>query len=128
MLVEGINVPTPGELRTDEEKETDAVVLARVKRGIALLEAKHGPGWVDHIDADTLMMSSGSRCVLGQLYDAVVEDRNYQNGFSVGINALGLVGRADAFGFDHDRGNRHVTYVNLQVAWLREIDERKAAR
>lgn len=55
------------EQRTETEKLYDEAVLARVKAGIAFCEATYGPGWVDKIDMETLCLSDGSRCVLGQL-------------------------------------------------------------
>lgn len=45
----------------------DKAVEARVARGAALLDEKH-PGWDRLIDLETLDMTSGTRCVLGQLY------------------------------------------------------------
>lgn len=39
----------------------------RVAQGVALLD-RVAPGWVDRINVDTLDVSHGGRCVLGQLY------------------------------------------------------------
>lgn len=57
------------EQRTEEEKAIDAVLLARVKRGLAWLEETHGPGWEDKIDLKALQISDVRHCVLGQVYE-----------------------------------------------------------
>lgn len=46
----------------------DALCKARVLRGIALLEEKHGPDWPSKVDLDELDLSSSRSCVLGQVY------------------------------------------------------------
>lgn len=66
--------------RTEEQVEIDAEILARVKRGIALLEEKYGHDWYMMIDLDRLKLSSSTRCVLGQIY----------GDFGQGKEALGL--------------------------------------
>lgn len=53
--------------RTEQEKRYDRRVLQKVRRGMALLEETYGDDWVDQIDLGILDLSSGSRCVLGQL-------------------------------------------------------------
>lgn len=60
--------PSYAQLRTPQQEAIDADCLARVKKGIALLEQQHGPNWADHIDLNTLDLASGFRCVLGQVY------------------------------------------------------------
>lgn len=60
--------PTVSPERTVEQIRVDALVLERVKKGYALLQEKHGDDWVDHIDLRKLDLSSGSCCILGQLY------------------------------------------------------------
>lgn len=60
--------------RTELQKRFDAVVLERVKKGMKLLERRHGADWIDHIDPSTLNLSDGSCCVLGQVYG------EYENG------------------------------------------------
>lgn len=68
--------------RTDLEKEIDAEVLERVKRGIALLQEEHGDGWVEKIDLKTLCLADGARCVLGQIYaDKALEDYGDDDGW-----------------------------------------------
>jgi hypothetical protein len=54
--------------RTPERVAIDEQVLARVKRGIALLEEKHGPNWADGLSLGELDLKDGAHCVLGQLY------------------------------------------------------------
>ncbi len=67
---------TPGERRTEPEKAYDAEVLERV-------------GWVDKIDLETLNLSHGSRCVLGQVY----------GGYDDGVHELAIEGQARLYGF-----------------------------
>lgn len=54
--------------RSEPQKTMDSVVLARVKQGIALLQEQYGDEWVEKINLRSLCLSSGSSCVLGQLY------------------------------------------------------------
>lgn len=117
---------TPGEARSDREKETDARALERVQLGIALLEAKYGVDWVEHIDTSTLVMSDGERCVLGQLYHVNAADTG-RDGFEVGIDELGLEGdyEAQKYGFDRDDLGG-VEYRDLQDAWVAEIAQRRS--
>lgn len=57
----------------------DALCKHRVLRGIALLEAEHGPDWADKVDLDDLDLSSAHSCVLGQLYrGATVPDSSIE--------------------------------------------------
>lgn len=66
---------TFGEDRSATEVLVDAIVLHRVKRGIALLEEEHGPDWASKIDLNELRLCEAECCVLGQLYeDAHVSD------------------------------------------------------
>lgn len=94
----------PGERRTETQKAYDAKVLARVKRGIAWLEKQWGPDWVEHIDLKTLDLTSGSLCVLGQLYGDYAE-ACYRNGLSDG--------RTKGF-YDPDDDR----YPALQACWV----------
>ena len=48
-------------VRTGEE------ALARVRAGVAYLDAKHGPGWDALIDIDRLKIESCRHCILAQL-------------------------------------------------------------
>jgi hypothetical protein len=54
--------------RTEQQKEIDAIILERVQRGLAWLEKKHGPGWEDKIDLETLDLEDVHSCVIGQVY------------------------------------------------------------
>lgn len=56
------------EERTELEKQIDGDILERVKRGLALLEETHGPGWEDKIDMELLDLNSPMFCVLGQVF------------------------------------------------------------
>lgn len=75
------------EQRTEQEKQIDADVLARVKRGLAWLEETHGRGWEDKIDLATLDLTDSSRCVLGQVYAGSVEEGEL--GYTYACYALG---------------------------------------
>ncbi len=66
-------------------------VEVRVKQGMAALDAKYGPGWVDRIDVDTLLLDSACRCVLGQLHRQHSSDSD--------AYARGVI---DLFGFEED--------------------------
>lgn len=96
--------------RTPVQEKLDALILARVKAGIALLEEKHGPDWVDLIDLPTLDLGSANRCVLGQAY----------GDYEYGLARLGLdqtdhdeSDEAIAHGFETDCCG----YEELQKAW-----------
>lgn len=54
--------------RTAMQVLEDAIVKQRVLNGLALLEEKHGDGWVDKIDLETLNLGDEHSCVLGQVY------------------------------------------------------------
>lgn len=99
--------------RSPEQVAVDALVLARVKRGMALLEEKYGPEWASKVDLDILDLGSSSSCVLGQVY----------GDWSEGVEALGLNtdgGDLDDshFGFD-SQGDE--TYAELGRVWVREL-------
>ena len=64
---------------------TTTVLKARVERGAALLDAEQ-PGWAPRIDVVRLNMTSGSECVLGQLFPA----SNIDSGYAAGKRALGI--------------------------------------
>lgn len=108
-------VPTFEEARTEEEKSVDALVKKRVQRGIALLEKKHGPNWVDRVDLETLELMNCENCVLGQLYGR----------YSAGTSALHITFEAPDYGFtirDDDGWGR------LQAAWMDALTPRVEAR
>ena len=60
---------TYDEARSNAEKIADAVLKARILRGMELLKERFGEDWVEHIDIDSLSMHSPDQCVLGQLYE-----------------------------------------------------------
>lgn len=105
--------------RTAEQKAVDALVLARVKRGIALLEEKYGDDWWRKIDLDELDLADSQMCVLGQLY----------GGYSIGCGRLGLAWSSDDECFADTLGAGFVDsgdeYEALQEVWEREIAERQ---
>lgn len=99
--------------RSPEQVAVDALVLARVKRGIALLEERYGPTWVDHMKLSDLDLSSEERCVLGQIY----------GGFSYGIDNLGIDAEESYdFGFDiNTLESPVIPYDAIQEIWEREL-------
>lgn len=52
----------------------DAIVKARVQRGLALLKEKYGDNWVDKIDPKQLDLADSAVCVVGQLYNQRFDD------------------------------------------------------
>lgn len=113
--------------RSAEQVRLDAEVLARVKRGMALLEERFGPGWVDLVDLAALDLVEGDRCVLGQVC----------GGYSNGLDDLGGEDGpwSDAHGFSiysddidgwwpHERDDG---WEVLQRAWELELRPLKDA-
>lgn len=108
--------------RTPEQQAVDALVLARVKRGIALLEKWYGPTWIDRITLEELNLENGSCCVLGQVYGS----------YNRGCDACNLVAFAVYDGYEHTveagfaasyEGENMVDggYDALQEVWEREL-------
>lgn len=89
--------PTYGEMRTRAERVYDSEVRDAVLAGLTVLQDKFGDGWEREINCDTLDMSEGAHCVLGQIYgdyDEGVEqmlDGDYDNDWTVdhGFNTNG---------------------------------------
>lgn len=110
--------------RSKKQKKIDAGVLERVKRGMAWLEEKHGPDWVDHIDMKTLDLESGAACVLGQVYaaEALAEDPEYGEGYQYALDSFFYPeGLDDAdYGFCTKEDEEHLparSWEMLQKAW-----------
>lgn len=90
LTIEEQRVLTFEEQRTPAEKTYDRTVKESVQRGLALLEERHGPDWVDYIDLGSLELSCGARCVLGQVY----------GDFEHGLDEIGVVdGDSGFYGF-----------------------------
>ena len=81
----------------------------RVAQGVALLD-RVAPGWVDRINVDTLDVSHGGRCVLGQLYGLYTD----------GLGKLGLTTQQAA---DHGFQTTVIDGPDDLVAWLKAITE-----
>lgn len=64
-------------------------IQARVKRGAKWLD-KREPGWERKVSPETLDMSLGSSCLLGQVYDDIADKggRDWVNGYDVGTDLL----------------------------------------
>lgn len=65
--------PTYGEMRTRAERIYDEVLKIRILAGLEALQAEFGDEWVEKIDCETLDLSSGSECVLGQTCGGYME-------------------------------------------------------
>lgn len=116
------------DLNADETAEDVVLpVEVRVKQGMALLDEKHGPEWVDRIDVDTLNLRDSCRCVLGQLNGG-----DYDRGLSaVGINPHTKYDTAEdiANGFDLPCSDPFgVDYSPLTTAWKHAILARRLER
>lgn len=86
----------------------------RVARGVEILDREE-PGWVNHLNTDTLDISSLENCVLGQLYGSYGEGRE----------ALGIpLFCEDVYGFD---GYSSGDVRSLTHEWLRVIESRRSA-
>lgn len=110
------------EARTPEQVALDREVLNRVLKGIEILKEEYGDDWVDKINLDTLRLSSGISCVLGQL-----------NGgdFCKGISKFQIQGfdmgrGGEQFGFTAFRFSSE--YDILDRVWKREIEHLRAER
>ena len=85
-----------------------------VSFGVAVLD-EHAPGWADSVDADTLYMSDGDRCVLGQLF----------GGYEYGCDRLGLYDDTPTRCGFNVTGQK--PWQPLQDEWKRIITERQEA-
>lgn len=119
--------------RSNAERIADAVVKARVLRGLAVLREKLGPEFADMIDPDELLMDSPNQCALGQLYEHHVltdeqRERLYFVGYCGGAPDVAVPGyfkalviinghvehNPEEYGFDADSED----YDELTAAWL----------
>jgi hypothetical protein len=91
---------------------TRAEARQRVERGAALLDEK-SPGWREKVDPETLEMSSGCGCILGQVYGDYMGGlhRLASNWWEVADTRLGFM-------VDGESDNDIADYVILQNAWL----------
>ena len=108
---------------------TAAQAQARVERGAAYLD-EIDPGWYRRIDPDTLELSSGRACVLGQLHG------EFRRGLSrTHLLDLSSAPRANlspvAYGFRCVQGVpndvQDQDYALLNQAWHTAIRERRTA-
>lgn len=98
--------------RSAEQVAVDAVVLARVKRGIALLEEQYGEDYADYIDFDTLDLQFTDRCVLGQVY----------GGYDRGEERLGLTTQSSIeHGFWAEGDDKDDHWEELTRAWVKAL-------
>lgn len=99
------------DMRSNAAAIHDEHLKENVLRGIELLNEKHGPNWVDHIDPRSLILSSSDHCVLGQLYENEAPDG--WSGYSHGRQLLNL-DDPSVYGFDREANE---TYTELTNAW-----------
>lgn len=94
--------------------------MLRVKRGVEWLDANY-PGWESKVIINTLDMSNGCRCILGQLFQSKVRN-DWQSGFCYALDYNYINFReAKWFGFDAPPG----TWDELQAAWEKVLVERQ---
>lgn len=98
-----------------------ASIKERVMAGAALLDQRL-PGWHDRIDTTVLIMDSGSRCVLGQLFGG-----RYSVGVTKLFSLVPFIGNMAAeHGFEPDFDADLAEYDKLDAAWRASIEERRA--
>lgn len=116
---------TYGEARSAEETATDREILNKVLNGIELLKKKYGDDWVDKIDLETLQLSSGTRCVLGQVGRATYGGKGYGEMIDLLRRDFGELGD----GYDHGFISAvYDDYPRFNKTWKREISRLKAER
>lgn len=87
-------------------------VASRVAAGAARLDADQ-PGWHRNVNVNTLDISSGSRCALGQTYGS----------YAQGVQRLGLTsGEASSLGFNTT--GVHDNFAAITAEWRRLIEAR----
>lgn len=114
--------------RTDKQKEVDAEILERVKKGILKLERQYGPEWVEKFGGmKDFNLANGDYCVLGKVY----------GGYQKGLAALGVRDdeNEDVEDIDYEIRDETETGVSLgfndyngklgqlQEVWKRELSK-----
>jgi hypothetical protein len=89
--------------------------LKTVERGAEFLD-EHVPGWEKLVDLNTLDLSDGCKCVVGQ----VVRPRRKGNFFDK-LRRLGIPNEGHKLGFM----GGHATFPRLTEAWVVEILRRR---
>lgn len=112
-----------------EETETEFIdedVKLCVKRGAAWLD-ETDPEWVQKIKLETLRMSDGGQCILGQTYghyisalDTIADDDRMEWAAEHGFNLT-----EDQLDLGSITGNR-ANYLKLGLAWAEYIKNRRA--
>lgn len=89
------------------------------------------PGWLDHVDVDTLDMVSATDCVAGQVGRKLLG--SVWSPFSTTLRALNIPLHNEAeFGFDiseniRSDGDRYGAYAALHAEWTRVITDLQVA-
>lgn len=115
--------------RTEEEKRIDAIILSRVKAGIAWLEETEGPDWVDRIDLRKLDLQSGSACICGQVFEKKIapDGCSYKSldGYGYACEVLRVPNSGEDYGFSVDQLENETEqddlWERLQDTWVQEL-------
>ena len=96
--------------------------LRRARRGMRLMTAKKGKGWVDSFDLDTFDVTKPWDFVVGQNYGG--QSGNYLDGmedlFGRGLHYFDL---AMDYGFELPRTASAADWARLQTVWVNLIKQ-----
>lgn len=103
-----------------------AQLQARVDRGMALLDAQN-PGWESKVKLESLDLTSGDRCILGQVY--CNDDSVRFFGYELGCKALfggmrGYERDSATHGFYTQADDSHLVYARLEKLWAAALRAR----
>lgn len=110
----------------DVDLPVDLPIETRVKAGMALLDEKYGPEWVEAIDVESLDLQDNCSCVLGQLEGEFNEGLSKVFNLPLGSGFAPVV--VDS-GFNADRADiwaRMDEYPELTTVWKAAILARRA--
>ncbi len=91
--------------------------MARIKRGVALLDALYGrENWLKRIKIKSFAISNYKTCVVGQAFKGNFED------FTDGVNNIDSGVSMGSFGFDYFH---KVDWDLLQDLWFKKLTQLK---
>jgi hypothetical protein len=101
-------------------------MIGQVKRGINILDEKH-PGWQTHVDLENLDVSSGYRCILGQIFGSY--ELGIYDLFDIQWNndAPDVVTDTEYHTIAHHGFVTSIDYHELEVVWKALLAEREAS-
>jgi hypothetical protein len=126
-LAAGVPVFADGADRREDHPPGDGGpmrnLINAVDRGAELLDRQPGPGWAHKVDVETLDVSEGYLCVLGQVFGS----------FTDGLRELELGSlfnnEAGDYGFDAPSGGDFdAACEELTLLWRNKINERQGSR